>query len=80
MAAAGHISMERLCFFFQVHDIFYQLTQTSDEEFSFIWINESKMGFSHLYKITSLLQPGCCKWTDDYQHTEGKDPPPGTFI
>ncbi|XP_019751885.1 dipeptidyl peptidase 9 isoform X4 [Hippocampus comes] len=55
-----------------VHDIFYQLTPTSDEEFTFIWINESKTGFSHLYKITSLLQPGCCKWTDDYRHAEGQ--------
>uniref|UniRef100_A0A672J4E6 dipeptidyl-peptidase IV n=1 Tax=Salarias fasciatus TaxID=181472 RepID=A0A672J4E6_SALFA len=40
-----------------VHDIFYPFVQTTEEEFSFIWINESKSGFSHLYKITSLLQP-----------------------
>uniref|UniRef100_A0A8C5BFT9 dipeptidyl-peptidase IV n=1 Tax=Gadus morhua TaxID=8049 RepID=A0A8C5BFT9_GADMO len=40
-----------------VHDIFYPFVQTTDEEFTFIWVNESKTGFSHLYKTTSLLQP-----------------------
>uniref|UniRef100_A0A7N6BTW1 dipeptidyl-peptidase IV n=1 Tax=Anabas testudineus TaxID=64144 RepID=A0A7N6BTW1_ANATE len=54
-----------------VHDIFYPFIQTTDDEFTFIWINESKTGFSHLYKITSLLQPGCYNWSEDYQHTEG---------
>lgn len=58
--------------FLQVHDIFYPFIQTTDDEFTFIWINESKTGFSHLYKITSLLQPGCYNWSEDYQHTEGK--------
>uniref|UniRef100_A0A7N6ARH4 dipeptidyl-peptidase IV n=1 Tax=Anabas testudineus TaxID=64144 RepID=A0A7N6ARH4_ANATE len=53
-----------------VHDIFYPFIQTTDDEFTFIWINESKTGFSHLYKITSLLQPGCYNWSEDYQHTE----------
>uniref|UniRef100_A0A4W6FAZ6 dipeptidyl-peptidase IV n=1 Tax=Lates calcarifer TaxID=8187 RepID=A0A4W6FAZ6_LATCA len=41
-----------------VHDIFYPFIQTTEDEFTFIWVNESKTGFSHLYKITSLLQPG----------------------
>ncbi|XP_023123414.2 dipeptidyl peptidase 9 isoform X1 [Amphiprion ocellaris] len=54
-----------------VHDIFYPFIQTTEDEFTFIWVNESKTGFSHLYKITSLLQPGCCHWTEDYQHVEG---------
>lgn len=60
-----------LLLFLQVHDIFYPFIQTTDDEFTFIWVNESKTGFSHLYKITSLLQPGCYNWTEDYQHTEG---------
>uniref|UniRef100_A0A667YID0 dipeptidyl-peptidase IV n=1 Tax=Myripristis murdjan TaxID=586833 RepID=A0A667YID0_9TELE len=38
-----------------VHDIFYPFIQTTEDEFTFIWVNESKTGFSHLYKITSLL-------------------------
>uniref|UniRef100_A0A669CVT2 dipeptidyl-peptidase IV n=1 Tax=Oreochromis niloticus TaxID=8128 RepID=A0A669CVT2_ORENI len=42
-----------------VHDIFYPFIQTTEDEFTFIWVNESKTGFSHLYKITSQLQPGC---------------------
>ncbi|KAM6948816.1 dipeptidyl peptidase 9 isoform 2-T2 [Aplochiton taeniatus] len=54
-----------------VHDIFYPFIQTTEDEFSFIWINESKTGFSHLYKITSVLQPGCYHWSEDYTHTEG---------
>ncbi|XP_070774551.1 dipeptidyl peptidase 9 isoform X9 [Enoplosus armatus] len=54
-----------------VHDIFYPFIQTTEDEFTFIWVNESKTGFSHLYKITSLLQPGCYRWTEDYQHIEG---------
>uniref|UniRef100_A0A8D3E576 dipeptidyl-peptidase IV n=1 Tax=Scophthalmus maximus TaxID=52904 RepID=A0A8D3E576_SCOMX len=41
-----------------VHDIFFPFIQTTEDEFTFIWVNESKTGFSHLYKITSLLQPG----------------------
>uniref|UniRef100_A0A6Q2WVL6 dipeptidyl-peptidase IV n=1 Tax=Esox lucius TaxID=8010 RepID=A0A6Q2WVL6_ESOLU len=41
-----------------VHDIFYPFVQTSEDEFTFIWVNESKTGFSHLYKITSALQRG----------------------
>uniref|UniRef100_A0A673CBY6 dipeptidyl-peptidase IV n=1 Tax=Sphaeramia orbicularis TaxID=375764 RepID=A0A673CBY6_9TELE len=41
-----------------VHDIFYPFIQTTEDEFTFIWVNESKTGFSHLYKITSQLQPG----------------------
>lgn len=56
----------------QVHDIFYPFIQTTEDEFTFIWVNESKTGFSHLYKITSLLQPGCYHWTEDYQHIEGE--------
>uniref|UniRef100_A0A8B9RDP5 dipeptidyl-peptidase IV n=1 Tax=Astyanax mexicanus TaxID=7994 RepID=A0A8B9RDP5_ASTMX len=51
---------------FLVHDIFYPFVQTSNDEISFLWVNESKTGFCHLYKITSLLQPGCQQWTKDY--------------
>uniref|UniRef100_A0A7N8X8H3 dipeptidyl-peptidase IV n=1 Tax=Mastacembelus armatus TaxID=205130 RepID=A0A7N8X8H3_9TELE len=47
-----------------VNDIFYPFIQTTEDEFTFIWVNESKTGFSHLYKITSLLQPGCYHWTE----------------
>uniref|UniRef100_A0A8D3D6P8 dipeptidyl-peptidase IV n=1 Tax=Scophthalmus maximus TaxID=52904 RepID=A0A8D3D6P8_SCOMX len=39
-----------------VHDIFHPFIQTSDEEITFITVNESKTGFCHLYKITSVLQ------------------------
>lgn len=58
----------------QVHDIFYPFVQTTEEEFTFIWVNESKTGFSHLYKITSLLQAGCHRWAEGYHHTEGEEP------
>ncbi|XP_030219333.1 dipeptidyl peptidase 9 isoform X2 [Gadus morhua] len=54
-----------------VHDIFYPFVQTTDEEFTFIWVNESKTGFSHLYKTTSLLQPRSYHWAGDYQYIEG---------
>uniref|UniRef100_A0A674ELQ9 dipeptidyl-peptidase IV n=1 Tax=Salmo trutta TaxID=8032 RepID=A0A674ELQ9_SALTR len=54
-----------------VHDIFYPFVQTSEDEFSFIWVNESKTGFSHLYKITSTLRPGCYQWAGSYEYTEG---------
>uniref|UniRef100_A0A674EJC1 dipeptidyl-peptidase IV n=1 Tax=Salmo trutta TaxID=8032 RepID=A0A674EJC1_SALTR len=53
-----------------VHDIFYPFVQTSEDEFSFIWVNESKTGFSHLYKITSTLRPGCYQWAGSYEYTE----------
>lgn len=56
----------------QVHDIFYPFIQTTEDEFTFIWVNESKTGFSHLYKITSVLQPGCFHWTEESQSVEGK--------
>uniref|UniRef100_A0AAY4D7B1 dipeptidyl-peptidase IV n=1 Tax=Denticeps clupeoides TaxID=299321 RepID=A0AAY4D7B1_9TELE len=41
-----------------VHDIFYPFVQTSDDEITFLWVNESKTGFCHLYKITTQLQQG----------------------
>uniref|UniRef100_A0A8C2X651 dipeptidyl-peptidase IV n=1 Tax=Cyclopterus lumpus TaxID=8103 RepID=A0A8C2X651_CYCLU len=41
-----------------VHDIFHPFIQTSDDDISFIAVNESKTGFCHLYKITSVLQQG----------------------
>uniref|UniRef100_A0A8C6PVH3 dipeptidyl-peptidase IV n=1 Tax=Nothobranchius furzeri TaxID=105023 RepID=A0A8C6PVH3_NOTFU len=44
-----------------VHDIFHPFIQTSDDEFTFITVNESKTGFCHLYKITSVLH-----WTSPY--------------
>uniref|UniRef100_A0A6Q2ZN98 dipeptidyl-peptidase IV n=1 Tax=Esox lucius TaxID=8010 RepID=A0A6Q2ZN98_ESOLU len=53
-----------------VHDIFYPFVQTSEDEFTFIWVNESKTGFSHLYKITSALQRGSYHWSGDYKHSE----------
>lgn len=56
----------------QVHDIFYPFIQTTEEEFTFIWVNECKTGFSHLYKITAVLQPGCHCWTESYSHLEGE--------
>uniref|UniRef100_A0A8D0CJB0 dipeptidyl-peptidase IV n=1 Tax=Scleropages formosus TaxID=113540 RepID=A0A8D0CJB0_SCLFO len=39
-----------------VHDIFYPFIQTKDDEITFLWVNESKTGFCHLYRITSFLQ------------------------
>uniref|UniRef100_A0A7N6BBR7 dipeptidyl-peptidase IV n=1 Tax=Anabas testudineus TaxID=64144 RepID=A0A7N6BBR7_ANATE len=47
-----------------VHDIFYPFIQTSDDEITFITVNESKTGFCHLYKITSVLQRGSHQWAD----------------
>uniref|UniRef100_A0A8C7JF82 dipeptidyl-peptidase IV n=1 Tax=Oncorhynchus kisutch TaxID=8019 RepID=A0A8C7JF82_ONCKI len=41
-----------------VHDIFYPFIQTNDDEITFLWANESKTGFCHLYKVTTLLQQG----------------------
>lgn len=58
--------------FLQVHDIFYPFVQTTEDEFTFIWVNESKTGFSHLYRITSLLHPGSHCWGEAYHHTEGR--------
>uniref|UniRef100_A0AAR2LMH4 dipeptidyl-peptidase IV n=1 Tax=Pygocentrus nattereri TaxID=42514 RepID=A0AAR2LMH4_PYGNA len=40
-----------------VHDIFYPFNQTNNDEITFLWVNESKTGFCHLYRVTSLLQP-----------------------
>eukprot|EP00063_Salmo_salar_P029936 XP_014004771.1 PREDICTED: dipeptidyl peptidase 9-like isoform X3 [Salmo salar] len=53
-----------------VHDIFYPFIQTNDDEITFLWVNESKTGFCHLYKVTTLLQQGCYQWTRDYMQTE----------
>ncbi|KAM9384560.1 dipeptidyl peptidase 9-like [Pholidichthys leucotaenia] len=52
-----------------VHDIFHPFVQTSDE-FTFLTVNESKTGFCHLYKITSLLQKGSYNWANGYTHSE----------
>lgn len=65
--------MSTSCLFvFQVHDIFHPFIQTSDDEITFITVNESKTGFCHLYKITSLLQRGSYNWAKGYTHSEGK--------
>ncbi|KAK1896950.1 Dipeptidyl peptidase 9 [Dissostichus eleginoides] len=53
-----------------VHDIFNPLVQTSDEEITFVTVNESKTGFCHLYKITSMLQRGSYAWANGYTHSE----------
>ncbi|TNN31846.1 Dipeptidyl peptidase 9 [Liparis tanakae] len=54
-----------------VHDIFHPFVQTSDDDISFIAVNESKTGFCHLYKITSALQRGSYDWASGYVHSEG---------
>uniref|UniRef100_A0A672HAW0 dipeptidyl-peptidase IV n=1 Tax=Salarias fasciatus TaxID=181472 RepID=A0A672HAW0_SALFA len=38
-----------------VHDIFHPFVQTSEDEMTFIIVNETRTGFCHLYKITSAL-------------------------
>ncbi|XP_042562511.1 dipeptidyl peptidase 9 isoform X2 [Clupea harengus] len=53
-----------------VHDIFYPFIQTSDDEFTFLWVNESKTGFCHLYKNTTQLQHGSYQWAKDYAHSD----------
>ncbi|XP_076009264.1 dipeptidyl peptidase 9-like [Genypterus blacodes] len=53
-----------------VHDIFYPFIQTSEDEITFITVNESKTGFCHLFKITSLLKQGCYHWAEGYTHSE----------
>ncbi|XP_051930036.1 dipeptidyl peptidase 9-like [Hippocampus zosterae] len=53
-----------------VHDIFYPFSQSSDDEITFITVNESKTGFCHLYKVTTLLDRGSYSWTGGYTHSE----------
>ncbi|XP_024861105.1 dipeptidyl peptidase 9 isoform X2 [Kryptolebias marmoratus] len=53
-----------------VHDIFHPFLQTTDDEFTFITVNESKTGFCHLYKITSELQQRSYHWAEGYTHSE----------
>ncbi|CAN9500357.1 unnamed protein product [Ophioblennius macclurei] len=54
-----------------VHDIFHPFIQTSDDEITFIIVNESKTGFCHLYKITSALEQSRYNWAKGYTHSEG---------
>uniref|UniRef100_A0AAY4D7Z0 dipeptidyl-peptidase IV n=1 Tax=Denticeps clupeoides TaxID=299321 RepID=A0AAY4D7Z0_9TELE len=42
----------------------------NDDEITFLWVNESKTGFCHLYKITTQLQQGCHQWSRDYAHSD----------
>lgn len=65
------LSLQTKHFVFQVHDIFHPFIQTSDDEITFITVNESKTGFCHLYKITSVLQRGSYNWAKGYTHSEG---------
>ncbi|XP_067269244.1 dipeptidyl peptidase 9 isoform X1 [Pseudorasbora parva] len=53
-----------------VHDIFYPFIQTTNDKITFLWVNESQTGFCHLYRITSLLQPGCQQWSREYSPSE----------
>nr|XP_057928548.1 dipeptidyl peptidase 9-like isoform X1 [Doryrhamphus excisus] len=52
-----------------VHDIFHPFIQSSDEEFTFITVNESKTGFCHLYKVTAVLERGSYNWNRGYTHS-----------
>lgn len=58
-------------FVFQVHDIFHPFPQASDDEITFITVNESETGFCHLYKITSVLQKCSYNWAKGYKHSKG---------
>uniref|UniRef100_A0A673C7M5 dipeptidyl-peptidase IV n=1 Tax=Sphaeramia orbicularis TaxID=375764 RepID=A0A673C7M5_9TELE len=77
LEAVGHnvhpliIYRENSDIWINVHNIFYPFIQTNDEEFTFITVNESKTGFCHLYKITSVLQQGSYDWAKGYTHSEG---------
>ncbi|XP_057696910.1 dipeptidyl peptidase 9-like isoform X3 [Corythoichthys intestinalis] len=53
-----------------VHNIFYPFSQSSDNEITFITANESKTGFCHLYKITTLLERDCYNWASGYTHSQ----------
>uniref|UniRef100_A0A3Q3LGU5 dipeptidyl-peptidase IV n=1 Tax=Mastacembelus armatus TaxID=205130 RepID=A0A3Q3LGU5_9TELE len=53
-----------------VHDIFHPFIQTKDDEITFIIVNESKTGFCHLYRITSVIQRGRYHWAKGYTHSE----------
>ncbi|XP_075878794.1 dipeptidyl peptidase 9-like isoform X2 [Nelusetta ayraudi] len=53
-----------------VHDIFHPFIQTRDDEITFITVNESKTGFCHLYKITTVLRRGEHNWAKGYTHSE----------
>ncbi|KAJ7308324.1 hypothetical protein JRQ81_008859 [Phrynocephalus forsythii] len=57
-----------------VHDIFYPFAQPEGEEgqLCFLRANECKTGFSHLYRVTSLLKRGSYDWTKPY--------PPGSSL
>ncbi|XP_028672429.1 dipeptidyl peptidase 9 [Erpetoichthys calabaricus] len=54
-----------------VHDIFYPFVQTREDELTFIWVNESKTGFCHLYKIIVNLQRGRYQWSQGYVYSKG---------
>ncbi|XP_029356667.1 dipeptidyl peptidase 9-like isoform X2 [Echeneis naucrates] len=53
-----------------VHDIFHPFIQSSDDEITFITVNESKTGFCHLYRITSVLERRGHRWSTAYRHSE----------
>lgn len=57
----------------QVHDIFYPFPQSEGEhELCFIRANESKTGFCHLYKVTTVLQPNGYDWSEPFSPGEGE--------
>lgn len=57
----------------QVHDIFYPFPQSEGEdELCFIRANESKTGFCHLYKVTTVLQPSGYDWSEPFSPGEGE--------
>ncbi|XP_008332047.1 dipeptidyl peptidase 9-like isoform X2 [Cynoglossus semilaevis] len=54
-----------------VPDIFHPFIQICGDEITFITVNESRTGFCHLYRITSVLKQGNYHWNEGYTHREG---------
>ncbi|CAM9485884.1 unnamed protein product [Lampetra planeri] len=59
------IYQEETDIWINVTDIFHPLPQEKENEFTFIWANETKTGFRHLHRVTALLQQNSCKSSEE---------------
>uniref|UniRef100_A0A8C4R8X0 dipeptidyl-peptidase IV n=1 Tax=Eptatretus burgeri TaxID=7764 RepID=A0A8C4R8X0_EPTBU len=58
------IYQEETSLWINIHDVFHTFPQRRNDEITFIWGNEPRTGFRHLYRITAFLYPSKYRWSE----------------
>uniref|UniRef100_UPI00358EF5A4 dipeptidyl peptidase 9 isoform X3 n=1 Tax=Myxine glutinosa TaxID=7769 RepID=UPI00358EF5A4 len=66
------IYQEETSLWINIHDVFHTFPQRRNDEITFIWGNEPRTGFRHLYRITAFLYPSKYRWSEQSIATGGE--------